>query len=64
MDTVTVNGTSYLFEDKDLFHHRYTFVITGDNEEQGKDYVAISSAASFTYQRGILHVHTQYLLYL
>ena len=49
VDTVIVNGTSYQFEDKDLFRHRYTYVITGVNE-LGE---GISNSTTFSYQRGI-----------
>ena len=49
VDTViVVNGTSYEFEDTDLFHHRYTYVITGVNE-LGE---GISNNKTFSYQRG------------
>ena len=50
VDTVSVNGTSYEFEDKDLFRHRYTYVITGVNE-LGE---GISNNKTFSYQRGIV----------
>ena len=49
VDTVIVNGTSYQFEDKDLFCHRYTYVITGVNE-LGE---GISNNKTFSYQGGI-----------
>ena len=50
VDTViVVNGTSYQFENKDLFHHRYTYVITGVNE-LGE---GISNSETFSYQKGI-----------
>ena len=47
VNTVIVNGTSYQFEDKDLFRHRYTYVITGVSE-LGK---GISNSETFSYQR-------------
>ena len=56
VDTVLVNGTSYEFEDKDLFRHRYTYVITGVNE-LGE---GISNNKAFPYQRGILPVNVIY----
>ena len=46
---VSVYDTSYEFEDTDLFHHRYTYVITGVNELGG----GISNSETFSYQRGI-----------
>ena len=48
VNTVMVNGTSYQFEDKALFIHRYTYVITGVNE-LGE---GISNNNTFSYQRG------------
>ena len=48
VDTVIVNGNSYQFEDKALFIHRYTYVITGVNE-LGE---GISNNKTFSYQRG------------
>ena len=48
VDTVIVNGTSYQFEDKDLFIHCYTYVITGVNE-LGE---GISNNKTFSYQGG------------
>ena len=48
VSTVIVNGTSYQFEDTDLFRHRYTYVITGVNE-LGE---GISKSETFSYQRG------------
>ena len=50
MNTVIVNGTSYQFEDTNLFRHRYTYVITGVNE-LGE---GISNNETFSYQRGKL----------
>ena len=47
LDNVTVNGISYQFEDKDLFRHRYTYVITGVNE-LGE---GISINKTFSYQQ-------------
>ena len=47
LDNVTVNGTSYQFEDTDLFRHRYTYVITGVNE-LGE---GISNNKTFSYQQ-------------
>ena len=52
VDTVIVNGTSYWFEDEDLFRHRYTYVITGVNE-LGE---GISNSTAFSYQRGIIQL--------
>ena len=49
VNTVIVNGTSYQFEDTDLFRHRYTYVITGVNE-LGE---GISNNKTFFYQRGM-----------
>ena len=46
---IVVNETSYQFEDKDLFCHRYTYVITGVNE-LGE---GISNSETFSYQKGI-----------
>ena len=50
---VSVYDTSYEFEDTDLFHHRYTYVITGVNE-LGE---GISNSETFSYQRGTLPVN-------
>ena len=50
LNTVIVNGTSYQFEDTNLFRHRYTYVITGVNE-LGE---GISNNETFSYQRGKL----------
>ena len=50
IDTVSVYGTSYQFEDVALFHHRYTYVITGVNELREE----ISNNKTFSYQRGIM----------
>ena len=47
---VSVYDTSYHFEDKDLFIHRYTYVITAVNE-LGK---GISNNKTFSYQRSII----------
>ena len=47
--SVSVNDTSYQFEDEDLFIHRYTYVITGVNE-LGK---GIPNNKTFSYQRSI-----------
>ena len=50
MDNYRVYDTSYQFEDKDLFIHRYTYIITGVNEiGEG-----ISNNDTFSYQRGIM----------
>ena len=48
--TASVNGsaTSYQFEDQDLFRHRYTYVIFGNNELGEGEY----SNKTFSYQRG------------
>ena len=51
VNTVLVNGNSYQFEDKDLFRHRYTYVITGVNELGG----GISNNKTFSYQGGIVY---------
>ena len=59
VDTVIVNGNSYQFEDKDLFRHRYTYVITGVNE-LGE---GISNSETFSYQRGILPVNKSQSIY-
>ena len=48
--SVSVYGTSYQFEDKDLFRHRYTYVIAAVNE-LGE---GISNNNTFSYQRGIV----------
>ena len=50
VDNYTVYETNYQFEDKDLFIHRYTYVITGVNE-LGE---GISNNDTFSYQRGIV----------
>ena len=50
LDNYTVYGTSYQFEDQNIFTHRYTYVITGVNE-LGK---GISNSKTFSYQRGIV----------
>ena len=50
MNNYTVYGTSYQYEDTDLFHHRYTYGITGVNE-LGEE---ISNIDTFSYQRGIV----------
>ena len=50
MNNYRVNGTSYQYEDKDLFRHRYTYVITAVNE-LGE---GISNDNTFSYQRGIV----------
>ena len=50
MDKYTAYETNYQFEDKDLFIHRYTYVITAVNE-LGK---GISNNKTFSYQRGIV----------
>ena len=50
VDNYTVYDTSYQFEDRDLFIHRYTYVIAGVNE-LGK---GISNMNTFSYQRGII----------
>ena len=50
VDNVHVyDGTSYQFEDEDIFIHHYTYVITGINE-LGK---GISNKKTFFYARGI-----------
>ena len=48
--SASVYDTSYQFEDKDLFIHRYTYVITVINE-LGK---GISNNKTFSYQRSII----------
>ena len=50
LNTITVNGTNYEFEDKDLFRHNYTYAVTGVNE-LGR---GVSSNEPFSYQRGIV----------
>ena len=50
LNNITVNGTNYEFKDKDLFRHRYTYIITGVNE-LGR---GVSSSEPFSYQRGIV----------
>ena len=50
VDTLSVYDTSYQFEDKDLFIHRYTHVISAVNE-LGE---GISNNNTFSYQRGIV----------
>ena len=50
MDDYTVYDTSYQFEDRDLFIHRYTYIIVGVNE-LGE---GISNINTFSYQRGIV----------
>ena len=50
VDNYTVYDTSYQFEDKDLFRHRYTYIIAGVNE-LGE---GISNINTFSYQRGIV----------
>ena len=61
MNTVIVNGTSYWFEDKDLFRNRYTYVITGVNK-LGE---GISNNKTFSYQRGMLfHCHNLIVILL
>ena len=47
--TIIHNGTGYQFEDKNLFRHRYTYVITGVTE-LGE---GISNNKTFSYQRGM-----------
>ena len=49
MKSISVYDTSYQFEDRDLFIHRYTYVITGVNE-LGE---GISNNKTFSYQRSI-----------
>ena len=48
--SVAVYDTNYQFEDQDLFIHRYTYVLTGVNE-QGE---GISNNKTFSYQRSIM----------
>ena len=48
--SASVYDTSYQFEDRDLFIHRYTYVITGVNE-LGK---GIPNNKTFSYQRSIM----------
>ena len=48
MDNYTVYRTNYQFEDRDLFIHRYTYIIAGVNE-LGK---GISNNKTESYQRG------------
>ena len=50
VDNYRVNGTSYQFEDKELFRHRYTYGITAVNK-LGE---GISNNKTFSYQRGIV----------
>ena len=50
--SVSVYDTSYQFEDKDLFIHRYTYVITAVNE-LGK---GIRNNKTFSYQRSIIYI--------
>ena len=50
MDNYTVNGTTYKYEDKELFRHRYTYGITAVNI-LGE---GISNNKTFSYQRGIV----------
>ena len=50
VDDYTVYGTSYQFEDRDLFIHRYTYIIAGVNE-LGE---GTSNINTFSYQRGIV----------
>ena len=47
LDNVTVNGTSYQFNDTDLFRRNYTYVITGVNE-LGE---GISNSTTVSYQQ-------------
>ena len=61
MNTVIVNGTSYWFEDKNLFRNRYTYVITGVNK-LGE---GISNNKTSFYQRGMLfHCHNLIVILL
>ena len=56
---VSVYDTRYQFEDKDLFIHRYTYVITAVNE-LGE---GISNNKTFSYQRSIIiHYYVPFLL--
>ena len=48
--SVSVYNTSYQFEDQDLFILRYTYVLTGVNE-QGE---GISNNKTFSYQKSIM----------
>ena len=50
MDNYRVNGTSYQYEDQELFRHRYTYDITVVNK-LGE---GISNNKTFSYQRGIV----------
>ena len=50
VDNVRVyDGTSYQFEDEDIFIHHYTYVITGVNE-LGE---GVSNKKTFIYAKGI-----------
>ena len=53
VDNYTVYGTNCRFEDKDLFIHRYTYVITAVNE-LGE---GIPNNKTKSYQRGICHYY-------
>ena len=57
VDNYTVHRTNYQFEDRDLFIHRYTYIITGVNE-LGK---GISNNKTESYQRGIGACHYYYI---
>ena len=57
LDTVIVNETMYTFTNvANLFHHHYTYVITGVNE-LGE---GISNSTTFSYQRGTYDVCIYY----
>ena len=53
VNNYTVNGNSYQYQDKELFRHRYTYVITAVNE-LGE---GISNDNTFSYQRGLCHYY-------
>ena len=55
--SVSVHDTSYQFEEKSLFIHRYTYDITGVNE-LGE---GISNSKTFSYQRGTLQAYNNKL---
>ena len=58
--SVSVYGTSYQFENQDLFIHRYTYVITGVNE-LGE---GISNNITCSYQKGIIIVRILIIILL
>ena len=56
MNTFKANNSSYQFENKDLFTHHYTYIVTGVNQ-LGE---GISNSATFSYQRGIINSKYNY----